>query len=319
MALNYKTYYAMPYLASYEEASKYEASVKPIRGDDQQRKPLGRRNQKWRRIQREMDNSITIYDWYDEWLICYHPNGELHLRDKAYWNKASQNEVMQRVTGLHCRTEAGRVWVRYDGGITPLMPMAKRVFDAQAGVWVKQGDDPEPTIFVKNERDNWVCKNASSIITHVVDRKGSKAVRQRYAAGLGYIKALASLRKDSIPKHEELVDAFRDTLLGHLPKGEEVYYYRTRQIIPPVGHHMFTHTHAAYLAGLIGSKDPNDQYKAFLWLMREEYVTKTVLRRADAVLMMHHHDEWFKECEHAPGSKAIDRYKWAFPEKSQTA
>lgn len=319
MALGYNTYYAMPRLDSYEAAAKHEANVKPIRGDDEGRKPLGRRNQKWRRIKREADGSIIIFeDWRgnSDWFIRYTPTNELHIYDVCWWNKASHNEIINRVTGLNLFTESGRMWARYDGGTVPVSTRLKPRWVNNE--YVKDGKDPEPTIFVRNERGNWVCLNPERTITHQVDRKGAKAVRKRYAVGRGYIKALASLRKDDVPKHEELVAAFRDTLLSHLPENEEVYYYRTRQIMPPVGHHQFTHAHAAYLADLIGSEDPGDQYKAFLWLMREEYETKTLLRRADAVLTMHHHDEWLKQVEHEPGHKAVDRYKWALPQ-SQTA
>ena len=321
MSLGYNTYYAMPRLDSYEAAAKHEANVKPIRGDDEGRKPLGRRDQKWRRIKREGDGSIIIFDdWRgdagDNWFIRYTPTNELHIYDVCWWNKATHNEVISRVTGMHLFTEAGRMWARFDGGTVPI---ASRVKSRWVGdKYVKDGKDPEPTIFVRNERGNWVCLNPERTITHKVDRKGAKAVRKRYATGINYIMALASLRRDDVPKHEELVAAFRDTLLSHLPKDEEVYYYRTRQIIPPVGHHQFTHTHAAYLAGLLASDDPGDQYKAFLWLTREEYTTDTVLRRAEALLTMHHHDEWLKQVEHEPGHKAIDRYEWALPQTQTT-
>ena len=327
MVLNYTTYYAMPRLPDYAAASAHEVAVKPIRGDDEGRKPLGRRDQKWRRIKREADGSIIIFDdWRglpdNNWFIRYTPTNELHIYDVCWWNKASHNEVIQRVTGLNMLTEAGRMWARYDGGTVPVSARVKSrwVWDekAQQGTYVKEGKDPEPTVFVRNERGNWVCKNPERTVTRQVDRKGAKAVRQRYAVGLDYIKVLASLRKDDLPKHEELVAAFRDTLLKGFTDVELQHYWHTRQCIPAVGHRQFTHAHAAQLAAFIGSDDPGDQYKAFLWLMREEYETKTVLRRAEAVLTMHHHDEWLKQVEHEPGSKAIDRYKWALPQ-SQTA
>lgn len=322
MALGYSTYYAMPRLDSYEAAAKHEASVKPIRGDDEGRKPLGRRDQKWRRIKREADGSIIIFeDWRsdagDSWFIRYTPTNELHIYDVCYWNKASHNEIINRVTGLTLFTESGRMWAQYDGCTVPISSRAKARW--VKGKYVKDSKDPEPSIFVRNERGNWTCLNPERTITHQVDRKGAKAVRKRYAAGLEYIKVLASLRKDDVPKHEELVEAFSDTLLSHLPNGELVLYYRTRQIMPPVGHHLFIHTHAAYLAGLIGSKDPGDQYKAFLWLGREmNYTPEALTRHIDRVLMMHHHDEWLKQVEHEPGRKVVDRYKWALPQ-TQTA
>ena len=322
MSLGYNTYYAMPRLDSYEAAAAHEAAVKPIRGDDEGRKPLGRRDQKYRRIKREGDGSIIIFDdWRgdagDNWFIRFAPNGELHIYDMCWSNKATHNEVISRVTGMHVFTEAGRMWVHFDGGIAPI---ASRVKSRWVGdKYVKNGKDPEPSIFVKNERGNWVCKNVAGITTHVVNRKGANAVRKRYASGLAYIKALTQLRRDDAPKHEELVAAFRDTRL----KGEDLktlgYYWNTRHRIPPVGRYDFMHQHAADLAALIASDDPSDQYKAFLWLGCETERTPTVIaKHVDKVLAMHHHDEWLKAVEHPAGKKAIDRYKWAFPVQAQT-
>jgi hypothetical protein len=327
MSISYNTYYSMPYLPDYAAASAHEAAVKPIRGDAEGRKPLGRRDQKWRRIQREDGGSIIISDdWRGDalaaWYIRYTPDNELHIYDVCWSNKATHNEVILRVTGLNLFTEAGRMWARYDGGTVPVSARARPrwVWDeeAYAGRYIKEGTEPEPTIFVRNERGNWVCKNPARIITHQVDRKGAKAVRQRYAAGLTYIKALASLRRDNIPKREELVAAFRDTLLKDVKDEDLKYYYQTDNEVPPVTDHRFTRARAAQLAAFIGSDDPGDQYKAFLWLMHGAYETEAALNRAERVLTMHHHDEWLKKVEHEPGSKAIDRYKWAVPQ-TQTA
>jgi hypothetical protein len=185
-----------------------------------------------------------------------------------------------------------------------------------AGTHIKDSGDPEPSIFVRNERGNWVCKNPERITTHQVDRKGAKAVRQRYAAGINYIKVLASLRRDDMPKREELVTAFRDTLLKDLSDEALKYFYTWSNSIPSPTDRRFTHTHAAKLAALIGSDDPGDQYKAYLWLVYAD--GNFTIKKIDSVLAMRHHDEWFKRVEHEPGSKAIDRYKWAVPQ-AQTA
>lgn len=327
MALNHITYFAMPHLTSYEEASEWEANVKPIKGDAEGRKPLGRRNQKWRRIKREGDGSIIIFeDWRgnSDWYIRFTPDNELHIYDVCWWNKASHNEVIQRVTGLHLFTEARRMWARYDGGTVPISARVRPrwVWDAKVGkgTHVKKGEDPEPSVFVRNERGYWVCKNPERITAHRVNRKGAKAVRQRYAAGINYIKVMASLHKDEKPMHEELVAAFRDTLLKDLSDIELKYSSTLYNALPYPTDHRFTHTHAAKLAALIGSDDPGDQYKAFLWLMRnnEHYDTYLTTNNIDRVLTMHHHDEWLEKVEHKPGSKAIDRYKWAVPQ-AQTA
>jgi hypothetical protein len=320
MSINYTTYYAMPHLPDYAAAAAHEAAVKPIRGDDQGRKPLGRRDQKWRRIKREADGSIVILDDYTDigWYIRYTPDNELHLYDTSWSNKATHNEVLMRVTGLYTHTEAGRQWARYDGGIVPLAARVRPrwVLDEKTGKtgWAKPDEqEPEPTIFVKNERGKWECKNPPTFTTHQVSRKGAKAVRQRYATGLSYIKALASLRRDDGPRLEEITTAFRDTLLKDVKDEDIRWSYTLRQHLPPLDNHAFNHTHAAQIAALMSSEDPGDQYKAFLWLMFEAYDTTKATARADKVLMVHHHDEWFKQVEHEAGRKVIDRYEWAFP------
>jgi len=98
MALSYDTIYAMPRLMTYADADRRERETKPIRGDEHQRKPLGRRNQKYRHIKREADNSITIHThgWRAESypLIQFYPNGEIHVLGYPYWNKAAENEVI---------------------------------------------------------------------------------------------------------------------------------------------------------------------------------------------------------------------------------
>jgi hypothetical protein len=324
MALKYTTYCALPHLTDYDAASEWEQNVKPIRGDELQRKPLGRRDQKWRRIRREEDNSIVILeDWgqsppFDDWYIRYTPNGELHLYDDAPWNKASRNEVTQRVTGITVYTEAGRAWASYDGGVVPLSQRSRKQW--QDGKYVKVGKDPEPSIFVRNERGYWVCKNPPTITTHVVSRKGANAVRKRYATGISYIKALAALREDTAPKYEEMVEVFRDTLLRELSDEDCNSYWRAAHHIPAVSErgYRFTHSHAGQLATLLGSDDPGDQYKAFVWLARgvRECNAETLAWQANKVLMMHHHDEWFVKRGVPAGKKAIDRYKWAIPKQA---
>lgn len=321
MALNYKTYYAIPRFKDYAEAERWERDVKPIRGDENQRKPLGRRDQKWRHIKRLEDGSITITDgWGDfkeeDWYICFRPNGELHLYDVAWGVKATFNEVMQRVTGLTFFTEACRMWVRYDGGHAPVVQRPR-------GRWVPDPDKPgesmrvypptpEATIMVRNERGNWVPKQTKGLVTHRVNHKGANTVRKRYAAGLDYIKALISLRRDNPVKHEEIVKAFEDTLCKDMPQADRPYAWKLHPYLPEAHRYGFKHPHAAQLCALLGSEDPGEQYKAYLWLSRG-CVPNDIPKNAERVMMMHHHDEWFKKVEREPGVKAIDRYSWAIP------
>jgi len=315
MSLSTTTYYAMPCLYSYEEASSYEASIKPIRGDAEGYKPLGRRDQKWRHIKREDDGSIAIYEWGSKELLRYLPNGELHIYDVSYSNKASQHDVICRVTGMSCETEAHRAWIHYSGGVAPLPLRAAQVWDRVACKYkAGPGPDPAPAVFVRNALGTqWVMPNPPTILTHGVNRKGATAVRARYASGLAYVSAIAKLRGDDVPRNDEAAAVFRDTRLASLTDVEATGYYIVNRYIPSVRSHNFDHAFAADLAALLGSADPGDQYKAYVWLVRDSYDNEYVPKTAERVLMMHHHDEWLTKREAPAGKKVIDRYRWAIP------
>lgn len=331
MALSYNTLYAIPRLSSYEDAlRRYEATT-PIRGDEYKRRPLGQRNQKWRHIKKEADNSIAIYDGGgaeegkpdgnivyragEPPIIRYLPNGELHILDTGYWSKASYNEVITEVTGLYVFTEKYKAWVRYDGGTAPLRAAVKPRFVSGKG-WVKPKHEIIPSIFIKNERGNWVYTNPPTLTTHVVNRTGAKQVRERYAVGLSYVEALAKLRRDESPKLEEYMEPFADKLTS-LTDEQRKYMWHWRDTLPPatylnsVGGYHFKRGHAVEIAALLASADTQDQYKAYLWLHREAAPDR-VMKNARLVLMMVHNDEWFTEREVPAGKKAHDTYAWAF-------
>ena len=68
---------------------------------------------------------------------------------------------------------------------------------------------------------------------------------------------------------------------------------------------------------MLASDNPEDQYKAYLWLHKDTHY-KYVIENAERVLMMHHRHEWFKLAEVPLGKKAHNTYNWAFlPEECQ--
>lgn len=312
MALSWNTLRALPRLYTYADADAWERDTKPIRGDKDGRKPLGRRNQKWRHIKREADNSIAIYvqGWLEQDypLIRFCPNGEIHVTTKAYWNKAAENEVTACVLGTNVFTEQGRAWIRHADGFSPLpaMPKAQWVNDKYA----LTGEPPEPAIFIRTEQGQLKLINPPTLTRHVVSRKAAKQVRERYTDGINYVKALLKLRRDHLPTWEEIRAAFPDKLTEEDMK----YYWQRRTKLPGVLDSYFTHDHAREIAALLASPEPGEQYKAYLWIQLGT-TSEGAVKNIDKVLMMIHPDEWFVEREVPVGKKAHDRYAWAFPQQ----
>lgn len=69
MALSWNTIAALPRLYTYADADRRERETKPVRGDEQQRKPLGRRNQKWRHIKRKAIDRVLMLHHHPEWFV----------------------------------------------------------------------------------------------------------------------------------------------------------------------------------------------------------------------------------------------------------
>lgn len=324
MALNWNTIGALPRLYSYADADRHERETKPIRGDKNGTKPLGRRNQKYRSIKRLPDDSIAIYEggyWrgpdYHAPLLRYYPNGELHILAECYNNKATSNEVITRVTGMTTYTEQYRAWVKYDGGTVPLARRPQPVWCSETNKWLPSTEEPNPTIFVLNERGNWVCKNPPKLATHVVNRQGAKAVRARYANAIDYVATLRKLKDEHTVTDQQMVEGFPEVCDEAVQRNPDFdprkYAWHIYNHLPPVTVHQFDYTHAAKLATLLGSDDPADNYRAYLWLSYRAYADTDLRKRAERVLMMHHHDEWLTLREHEAGTKVIDRYGWAVP------
>lgn len=307
MSLAYNTLNAIPRLSCYAEADRWEKNTKPIRGDAENTKPLGKRNQKYRSIRREFDGSITIR--LDSSVpIQFMPDNTLRIRDVAYSNKATDNEIITEVTRMRVHTDSGRAWIRYDGGTAPLHQAPKGKYVSGSG-WVYPKVDIEPwSTFEKNDRGNWVYINPPSLTTHTVNRRAAKELRARYQTGITYINTLDRLRDYKMPAQDEYHAAFAD----RIPEGT-THWWNIRHCLPSTGDRRFSHTHAAEIAGLLLSEDPSEQYKAYLWL-RLTTNNAALSTDAERVLMMHHHAEWFNERQVPTGEMAIDRYLWAFPQ-----
>lgn len=316
MALSWRTACAIPYLPDYAAAAKHEAETKPIRGDEEKRKPLGRRDQKYRQIKRLEDGSIGLYEWdysrLKQPFIQYMPNGDIRISEHGNWCKATYHDVLWEVLHLRAFTENHRTWVHYDGGVAALQPPQRIKWSQEAQSWVELKPKPEPSIFRRNERGNLVYINPPKIIKHVVDRRGAKAVRMRYMAALGYIEALTKLRKDDAPAWGEMARAFPERF-GNADEMQEAIKnpWRMREQLPSVGNRNFKREHAVAIAALMASEDPGNHYRAYLWL-HQNVTSDGVMRNAERVIAWAHRDEWFTEREVEAGCKAHDAYEWAF-------
>ena len=307
MALAWNTLRALPRLRTYKDAAEWEANTKPIKGDKDKLKPVGKRNQKWRHIKRNEDGTITVSGGSQP-LITFHADDTVEVYGPTYWNKATEHDMIREILGLEVWTERSISWVKCDGGKYKLRKGAGNLFKSETRV---PGSYPV-TVNV------WTYLNPPKAITHVIDRKGAKAVRDRYAEFRRYLTAMCKLRRDNKPDFGEYMDAFPELRerLGANGYDLNASGYKPWWLLPSSPLHSgFGHEDAADLCRLMQSDKPEDQHSAMLWLMSRNWGGRAAFRAMDKCLMMHHHAEMLKTKEHEDGHKAIDRYLWAIPQK----
>ena len=318
MALAYNTLRDFPRLRTYADANQREMETKPIRGDKNNTKPLGKRSQKWRHIKREDNNDICIYEG-DSVLIRFRPNDDVLIYDIGYWNKATYNDIIGEVLGIHIETFNRGMWANIGGGKLLLRRNPRRVWDE---------DKPIPENIFRWEtgtlaRDNqsygsrWVYTNPPGLIRHTIKRKAMREVRAQYKNFIDYAKAMASLRKDNRPKPEEYKDYFDlKPSVSVRPDGttQPHYAWYTEGMPSNIYSNKFTHSDACELAGLMQSEDATDNYKAFLWLSEVRYHGNDNIENAiDRVIIKRHYTEVLERVEAPAGKQVKDKYAWAVP------
>lgn len=320
MALGYNTLRAFPRMRTYADAVRREAETKPIRGRTPEVKPLGRRNQSYFNISREGDDICVNAGTTP--VIRYRPNGDVLVYDQADWNKATFNDLIGGVAGIHIITKDGKAWAHVDGGLSMLRPNPRRQYNRETREWAMPKDTvvPENVFRLVEKYANspgylaWTYVNPPQRMVHNIRRKAMKEVQERYAAFTAYATAMESLRKDNPPNPSEYEEPF-NVKFGTSALNNQTYYgWHSLGMPPAVTSNAFSHANANNLCNLMLSDDAETNYKAYLWLATQHYTHRgPIADRIKRVLIMNHYDDVLMRREASAGKATKDRYAWAVP------
>lgn len=198
MAINFNTYYAIPRLYTYVEALTHYTKTKPIRGDANETRPCGRREQPWFSIwQDDKDKSIHVGYGRGELssrqtIVQYHASGVISVRRRNRWGSASTNERMQRLLGVTFKTHQYDTWVKcawYDNG-----ELRSGWLPTQNNNQRKWDGDDAVSNFVRGEGDNLIFLNYTYPVTHKLNRAALKEVMRPYQPFLAYVEGIRKLQ-----------------------------------------------------------------------------------------------------------------------------
>jgi len=170
--------YQLPSLRTYEEASKHEARVMPIRGRTPECKPIGDRKDTGFTIRRLPDGSI-VATCYSSDLIRWYPDGRMFITNGG-WPSNTTHDFISRLMGrwgyLQCCGSNGETWLTL-GPDRKAFPLAR---GGQFFTW-----DPSGRYLIA-ETPNYP-------ITHVINKPAMQAARKEIAPFVEYFNNMMKL------------------------------------------------------------------------------------------------------------------------------
>jgi len=260
------------YLRCYTAAAKWESDVKPIRGRTPECKPLGDRKKTNVTIRREGDDIIAKL--YHTDIVRWKPDGTIIVRQDGHESQTTR-KYLNALLAPHFGSWQGAtyVWRGMDDDAEKPSSAVGYLLHAHAdNIFKGDPNNVSPLHFV----------NPKPCVVHVKDRAGSKAVRERYA---GFIRYVKNIKK----------------LMGDTPIESKPFYITTDGMLEmAAGDNLDEHHYVmAYLA--------RDAY-------RYSYQKKKpdVLAKFETCMLYGHRDEMLTTVELPRGKLGVDRYKYLF-------
>ena len=289
--LGTNTYYSLPRLSSYAAALAHWEKTKPIRGDANNTKPAGRRDQKWLSIYMREDKSVCIGSTWnrDKPLLAYYPDGRVAIEANI---GASCRERIQRIAGLNIQRKNNEDWV-----------FAKAYVDGEEvlGHYPLQlrYNKPRKAVFILHENQSPTYLNPVPVYQHTIDRKAKAEITARYKPFLKYVEAMAKLSAEHPSDNPILPNVSWDECkeLG-IPDTPLPNRYNTTD-----------ETRAQFLS-MVDSGEPEEWHKAMMWLSRNYWrmLLSDAQLNFNHILHYHYRDTLFTKVKAEAGKLVHDRY-----------
>lgn len=275
---------AAPLILNLEHALKTYHNIHPIRGRSQDTRPFARRSDDTRTIRLNADGTVSC---------------RLHRTDVITYH---EDKVEVMLDGYMTKSTAAF--------LNDVLPLNFCIFDYK--IWVyclsvdnmgKAGyyplDKRGSNYFIKDSQDAFtILQNPKYPVTHRVIRKEANNVRQSYATFKQYVINMFKLRDEVTPQEYGEVFGWHSDDLPCRPNRLVVREWI--QINDQDLKEFFT---------LAVSPEPEDQYRAYLWLLCDQagglrtnwggarVCLKTALLELDKLILKYHRYECFKAVE----------------------
>lgn len=300
MALNWRTYNALPPLRSYSAALKHFETVEPIRGDADGTKPAGRRDQKWLAIYiRDTDKAVCIGStWHKgqgKAMLEYHPDGRVVIGMQI---SASCRERILRIAGLNINRHYNEDWVHaiahVDGEeVIGQYPLQLRY------------NSPRKAVFVLRQHDTPIYLNPVPTYKHIMNRQEKAKLTKQYKPFMDYVEVMSKLSADDTQYSAWSKESRDNPRLPSIPPEA-----RRDMGLPQHGSLRWSPEGQPQLISLVESGDTESWYKAMAWLTAGRWRLLLNEARLEVMHMVHKHyrDVLFTKERVEAGKCVADRY-----------
>jgi hypothetical protein len=303
--LNWRTFNALPVLRSYAAALKHFEEVKPIRGDADGTKPVGRRDQKWLSIyKRETDKAICIGTYWNKQkaLLAYHPDGRVAIESNI---GASCRERILRITGLNIQRYNNENWVH------AIAHVDGKEVAGQYPLNLGYNNDRK-VVFILRENDTPIYLNPVPVFKHTINRQEKAKLTKQYQPFMQYVEVMAKLSADPTQYNQWSKESVDNPRLPAITREERdalgipTKYLYTRYSGDSEGVEQFL--------TLVDSGDTESWYKAMVWLQVGHWKILLGEARQKFTHIMHyaHRDMLFTKVRVDAGVAVRDRYAQYF-------
>jgi len=276
---------------NYAEAVARWEGIKPIRGRDVTCKPLGRRNyvDSFRIFKRESDGAIQCI-LYNTPVVTFTPEDNIVIDTAGFNNGGSTRKFIDEVA------PCGLSAVVFDGSMC--LRIANPTLDAANSKGDYRLQRKRPTL-LRRTQTGWVVMGADKRAVHKVNRKGKKAMLDRYKPFFDYLDAFCRLRVNEKVGEEEIQEVLGDNYAkcaGSQGRKEDRYALLM-----------------GYMAST-GEEQHVDYYRAVMCLCCEVYGVDAVQMKGilTSILSGAHRDEVFVTEVVPEGKVKKDAYDYYF-------
>ena len=189
----------IPRINDYASALKLWEDTKPIRGRDEDTRPLGYRE----KVDSYQINFLPMGAveciLYRTPVVTFYENGEVHIRHDG-WNSVSTCNFIGEVLGIHSYISNYKLCVGFN---------------------YKDYVVPKEGLTIKRNA-NWVYEpvNPVPVMGHAINRKGANNVRLRYKPFSAYVSSMCRLKGDSLYPQSEAERLFGLNKYGSPKSGD---------------------------------------------------------------------------------------------------